>query len=196
MPDHIPPAKQYSVIYGIRRGHISEEEHEKFHGIAAALPNHDHRGNMRPAGPRNRREGSLPHVGNVPQYHGGHKGHGGVGLYIQNRGFRVGQKEPQTGRQFHGAGCLHPRKRGGLPAGASRRALRQDADPRPQCPPDYRKPRSRAQQESRTKPDGGSWNCWAACRRLEMFARQRLTAGTLGATKPRKHRRNGKCLIF
>ena len=39
----------------------------------------------------------------------------GVGLYIQNRGFRVGQKEPQARRQFHGAGRLHPRKRGGVP---------------------------------------------------------------------------------
>lgn len=49
------------------------------------------------------------------------------------------------------------------------------------------------------KPDetaGGSWNCWATCPGWKCSPARGLTAGTPGATKPRKHRRNGKCLIF
>ena len=121
MPDHIPlPAKQYSVIYADppwayqqagatakARGTAVKHYPTMTTAEICALPVRE----------IVRGGGSLLYVGNVPQYHGGHKGHGGVGLYIQNRGFRVGQKEPQAGRQFHGAGCLHPRKRGGLPAG-------------------------------------------------------------------------------
>jgi len=53
-----------------------------------------------------------------------------------------------------------------------------------------------AQLRARTKPAGGSWNCWATCPGWKCSPARGLTAGTPGATKPRKHRRNGKCLIF
>ena len=46
------------------------------------------------------------------------------------------------------------------------------------------------------KPASGSWNCWATCPGWKCSPARGLTAGTPGATKPRKHRRNGKCLIF
>lgn len=49
---------------------------------------------------------------------------------------------------------------------------------------------------NQTKPAGGSWNCWATCPGWKCSPARGLTAGTPGATKPRKHRRNGKCLIF
>lgn len=41
-----------------------------------------------------------------------------------------------------------------------------------------------------------TWNCWATCPGWKCSPARGLTAGTPGATKPRKHRRNGKCLIF
>lgn len=37
---------------------------------------------------------------------------------------------------------------------------------------------------------------WATCQGWKCSPARGLTAGTPGATKPRKHRRNGKCLIF
>lgn len=121
MPDHIPlPAKQYSVIYADppwayqqagatakARGTAVKHYPTMTTAEICALPVRE----------IVRGGGGLLYVGDIPQYHGGHKGHGGVGLYIQNRGFRVGQKEPEERRQFHGHGRLYPRKCGGLPAG-------------------------------------------------------------------------------
>ena len=48
--------------------------------------------------------GRLLYVGHVPQHRGGHQGHGGVGVYIQNRRLCVGEEKRQERRQLHGAG--------------------------------------------------------------------------------------------
>lgn len=62
MPDHIPlPAKQYSVIYADPPWAYQQAgATAKARGTAReALPHHDHRGNMRPAGARNRPRGAA-----------------------------------------------------------------------------------------------------------------------------------------
>ena len=65
-----PPPRQtvQRDLCGSAVGIFPGREHEKFpRDCKTALPNHDHRGNMRPAGPRNRpRGGGLLYVGNVP----------------------------------------------------------------------------------------------------------------------------------
>ena len=61
---------------------------------------------MRPAGPRNRpRGGSLLYVGNVPQYHGGHKGHGAWGFTYKTAAFVWVKKNRKQGGNFMGLGA-------------------------------------------------------------------------------------------
>ena len=94
MADHIPlPDKKYSVIYADppwayqqagatakARGTAVKHYPTMTTAEICALPVRE----------IVRGGGGLLYVGDIPQHHGGHKGHGGVGLYIQDRGFRVG----------------------------------------------------------------------------------------------------------
>ena len=86
MADHIPlPAKQYSVIYADppwayqqagatakARGTAVKHYPTMTTAEICALPVREICG----GGVR------LFHVGDIPQYRGGHQGHGGVGLYL------------------------------------------------------------------------------------------------------------------
>ena len=51
------------------------------------------------------------------------------------------------------------------------------------------RPLLRAIARNRTKPGGGSWNCWATFPELNYLPASGRTAGTPGATRPRRNRR-------
>lgn len=59
----------------------------------------------------------LLSMGYIPEHCGGDQGPGGVGLFLQDRCFCLGQKEPKERHQLLGHGSIHPRQRRGVPAG-------------------------------------------------------------------------------
>lgn len=60
---------------------------------------------MQIASEENLRGGRLFHVGNFPKHRGGDQSPGGVGVHLQNRRFRVDQKEPEERRELWGMGA-------------------------------------------------------------------------------------------
>lgn len=61
--------------------------------------------------------GYLLPLGNIPKYQRSCQGHGGVGLPVQDRRFRVDQNLPEKRKAVLGNGGLYPSKRRSLPAG-------------------------------------------------------------------------------
>ena len=61
--------------------------------------------------------GGLFSWGNFPKNCRGDQGPGGVGVSVQDRGLCVGEEKRQERDQLLGHGSLHPRQRGGVPAG-------------------------------------------------------------------------------
>ena len=94
-------------------GHLTPQEMQRLDiGIMVAL---DIGGGTEPENLRG--GGSLFSVGNFPKHCRGDQGPGGVGVSVQDRGLCVGEEKRQERDQLLGHGSLHPRQRGGVPAG-------------------------------------------------------------------------------
>ncbi len=199
MPDHIPlPAKQYSVIYADPPWAYSQGGNTKSsrRDCKTALPNHDHRGNMRPAGPRNRpRGGSLLYVATFPNITEAIKVMEAWGFTYKTAAFVWVKKNRKQGGNFMGLGaytranaevCLL----GVTPGFKAKTQIRaHNVHQIIEAPFEGH---SKKPDETRRR----IVELLGDVPRLEMFARQRADGWDAWATKPRKHRRNGKCLIF